>query len=124
MQKYFGCGQMLHPEIGMVEDVIALIPKGKITTINILTKQLADLYGVDVTCPMRTGNHLKRLSKTDSQLPFWRVVRKDGTMVKFKDYEHWATVLEKEGFELKFTKSNQVSVVASESQLFRFKKIP
>lgn len=122
MQKYYGSGQMLHPEMEMIEEFVELIPKGKVITIDVLAKKLAKTYGADVTCPMRTGNHLKRLSKTDSKKPFWRVIRKDHMMVKLDNYEHWATILEKEGFVLEFTKSNQIRVLVAENQFFGFRE--
>jgi len=120
MQKFYGTGKMLHPEIDMVIQFVELIPRGMVATIDVLAKQLAKTYGADVTCPMRTGNHLKKLSKTDSKIPFWRVVKKDNFMIKLDNYSYWATILEKEGLALEFTKSNQIKVKATENQFFRF----
>jgi len=120
MQKHYGNGQMLHPNIEMVKELVEQIPKGKVITIDRLAKKLAKIYKADVTCPMRTGNHLKRLSKIASQIPFWRVIKTDGTMVKLDNYEHWATILEKEGFVLEFAKSNQIKILTIENQLFQF----
>lgn len=120
MQKFYGNGQMLHPELAMVIEVIELIPRGKVMTIDILAKQLAETYGADVTCPMRIGNLLKKLSKTESKIPFWRVIRKDHQMIKLDNYENWATILEKEGLSLEFTNSNQIKVLAAQNQFFRF----
>lgn len=120
MEKYFGRGTMLHPDIQMIEGLIEKIPKGKITTINSLAKRLSDDFETDVTCPMRTGNHLKKLSKIPSKLPFWRVIRTDGKMIKLDNYEHWATILEKEGFKLQFTKSYEIKVLAQDNQIFQF----
>lgn len=122
MQKFYGNVQMLHPEMAMVIEVVELVPNGKVITIDALAKQLAATYGAAITCPMRTGNLLKKLSKTDSKIPFWRVIRKDHTMVKLDNYEHWATVLEKEGFSLVFTKSNQIKIMVTESQFFQLKE--
>jgi len=120
MQKFYGKGKMLHPEMRMVVYYIELIPRGKISTIDELAKQLAKTYGADVTCPMRTGNLLKKLSKTASKTPFWRVIKKDHMMVKLDNYVYWASVLEKEGFSLEFTKSDQIKIKVEENQLFRF----
>ncbi|MGB5819816.1 MAG: MGMT family protein [Saonia sp.] len=126
MQKYYGSGRMLHPEIEMVEEVIRTIPQGKVTTIDAVAHMMAKTYGADVACPMRTGNHLKRISKaydTDSiptSLPFWRVIRTDKRMVKLENYEFWATVLEKEGWALEYTKTNAIKVIVKENQLFDF----
>lgn len=122
MEKFYGIGQMLHPGMVMVIELIELIPRGKVVTIDTLAKQLAKAHGADVTCPMRTGNILKKISKTDSKTPFWRVIRKDYMMVKLNNYEHWATVLEKEGLSLFSTKSNQIKIGVSENQFFRFMK--
>lgn len=70
MEKYYGSGNMLHPELSMVEELVDLIPRGSVATLDTLTKQLANRYGTNVTCPMRTVNHLKRLSKADTLVPF------------------------------------------------------
>lgn len=119
MQKFYGKGLMLHPKSTMVIEVVENIPRGKVMTIHELTKQLAKTYGADVTCPMRTGNLLKKLALTEAKIPFWRVVKKDHTMIKFDNYGHWATILEQEGFELEFTKSSQLKIVVSANQLLR-----
>lgn len=119
MQKFYGNVQMLHPEMAMVIELVERIPSGKVITIDTLAKQLAETYGADVTCPMRTGNLLKKLSKTDSKIPFWRVIRKDHMMVKLDNYEHWATVLEKEGLSLEFTNSNHIKIQVAENQFFQ-----
>lgn len=119
MQKFYGKGLMLHPKMNMIVEVVENIPRGKVMTINELTKQLAQTYGADVTCPMRTGNLLKKLAKSDSAIPFWRVVKKDHTMIKFDHQGHWATILEQEGFVLEFTKANQLRIVISAHQLLR-----
>lgn len=120
MKKFYGSGNMLHPDQHMVEELVGLITKGSVATLDTLTKELANRYGANVTCPMRTVNHLKRLSRTDTLVPFWRVLKTDGTMIKLQRYEYWATVLEKEGLRLEITKSNQIKILTSENQLFRF----
>ncbi len=126
MQKFYGVGQMLHPAMEMVEELIALIPKGKVVTIDAIAKKLATNYNTDVTCPMRTGNHLKSISKMytldnfKNSMPFWRVIRTDKRMLKLNNYEYWAAQLEKEGFTLEYTKSNEVKIKLSEDQLYLF----
>ncbi len=120
MQHFYGTGTMLHPDKEMVAEFIGSIPAGKIATIDGLAKKMAVAFGADVTCAMRTGNHLKRLSKENSKLPFWRVVRKDGLLIKLDDQAYWATILEKEGFTLYFTKSNQIQIRPETHQLFVF----
>ncbi len=98
MQKFYGSGTMLHPSLEMISILVDQIPKGNITTISHITSKLSKDFGTDITCPMRTGNHLKKLSKNSNfQYPFWRVVRSNGLMVKFDNYTYWANILEKEG---------------------------
>ena len=63
MEKFYGKGTMLHPSIKEVEELLKEIPKGKITTLEVLGKKLAEDYGTDVTCPMRTGNAIKKISE-------------------------------------------------------------
>ncbi len=126
MEKFFGKGTMLHPTVNQVEDLVRLIPKGKITTIGNITSYLAAAHGTKVTCPMRTGNAIKKLSERfsvddlDQELPFWRVLRKDHLMIKSKNYEQLASVIEDEGFEISFTKSNNIKVKVGEGEVFSF----
>ena len=71
MQKFYGNGHMLHPEVSMLLELLEVIPRGKVTTIEILAQQLSSMYGTDVTCPMRTGNLLKKLSKSTKNSNNW-----------------------------------------------------
>lgn len=126
MEKYYGKGKMLHPTIADIEELVGIIPRGRIATIETLCQKLSDNYGTDVTCPMRTGNAIKKISKRysldniDENLPFWRVVRTDKMVIKSKEYEFWASKIEDEGFQLSFTKSGAIKVGFDSSVLFRF----
>jgi len=89
MEKFYGSGSMLHPELDQIKDTIAKIPKGKVASIDTLGSFLAKEYGTDVTCPMRLGNGIKKLSKESldreqAEVPFWRVIKKDKKMIKSK----------------------------------------
>ena len=127
MEKYYGRGKMLHPSIEVVEDALRNIPQGKITTIELVCKKLAQDFGTDVTCPMRTGNNIKKIAKTfseveiDINIPFWRVIRTDKMVIKFQNYEFWASKLEDEGFALSFTKSGNIKIVFQSDNLFDFR---
>ena len=126
MERFYGKGKMLHPSIDDVEALLKMVPKGKITTIEALAKRLAQNFGTDVTCPMRTGNAIKRISDRyvdesfDEQIPFWRVIRSNQQLIKSKNYERSAAQIETEGFELTYLKSKEVKVSYSEDQLFLF----
>ena len=126
MERFYGKGKMLHPSIDDVEALLKMVPKGKITTIEALAKRLAQNFGTDVTCPMRTGNAIKKISDRyvdesfDEQIPFWRVIRSNQQLIKSKNYERSAAQIETEGFELTYLKSKEVKVSYSEDQLFLF----
>jgi len=126
MEKYFGKGTMLHPSSLDIEELVTKIPKGKITTINHLAAYLAKTQGTDVTCPMRTGNAIKKISErftiesNDPALPFWRVLRSNNTVIKTKNHEHWASKIEDEGFELSYLKSGDIKIIYTNNDLFKF----
>ena len=126
MEKYYGKGSMLHPSIEDIEELIRIIPKGQIATIETLCQKLSDNYGTDVTCPMRTGNGIKKISEKytidniDESMPFWRVVKTDKMAIKLKEYEFWATKIENEGFHLSFTKTGAVKINFDSNVLCRF----
>ncbi len=127
MEKYYGKGKMLHPSIEIVEDALRHIPQGQITTIDLVCKKLAQDFGTDVTCPMRTGNNLKKIAKAYSEvqinanIPFWRVIRTDKMVIKFQNYEFWASKLEDEGFTLSFSKFGNIKVIFQSDNLFDFR---
>ena len=126
MEKFYGKGTMLHPSIKEVEELLKEIPKGKITTLEVLGKKLAEDYGTDVTCPMRTGNAIKKISERylkstiDFQVPFWRVIRSNKLVIKSKNIELMASQIEDEGFRLTYNKSDIIKVNINEESLYRF----
>lgn len=126
MQKFYGRGKMLHPTLEMVESAIQKIPVGMVTTIDDLGKKLAQDFGTDVTCPMRVGNAIKRIAKehtgyeSSTEFPFWRVIRKDKRVIKTPDFTYWASVLEREGLQLKVKNSDSIEVIFTPDQHFQF----
>ncbi len=126
MEKYYGKGKMFHPSIEVIEDILKIIPHGKITTIDILCKKLASDFGTNVTCPMRTGNAIKKIIEKFSNdnsnvtIPFWRVIKKDKTIINSKHYEFCASKLEDEGFALSFIDSEKVKVLFDSKNVFSF----
>ena len=124
MEKFYGKGKMLHPTVEEIEEIIKTIPKGYVVTIDAIAKRLAKTFNTDVTCPMRTGNAIKRISERYSstninyKIPFWRVIRSDMQVVKTKNHEFWASKIEDEGFKLLFTKSGSIKVNADSNSMF------
>ena len=126
MEKFYGKGKMLHPSVEEIEELIKTVPKGKIATIDALAKRLAKDFGTDVTCPMRTGNAIKKIAErysqdnVDFQIPFWRIVRSDKLVIKSKNFEYWASKIEDEGFKLFFTKNGSIKIDVDSNRLFVF----
>ncbi len=111
MEKYYGKGNILHPSQEDVSRYISEIPYGEVMNIKQLCEKLANEYGTQVTCPLRTGNFIKKLAKAgNEEVPFWRVVRSDGLLVKMENLEHWAVKLEDEGIELTLTSKGKIKV--------------
>lgn len=126
MEKYFGKGKMLHPTLEIVEELVRTIPQGKIATIDTLCKKLSREFGTNVTCPMRTGNAIKKLSETThdenimNKVPFWRVIRNDTQIIKSKNLEYSASKLEEEGFKLKYMENAGIKVGLKTEEKFEF----
>ncbi len=126
MEKYYGKGKILHPAIEEIESLIEKIPNGKVATIDAIGKRLAKDFGADVTCPMRIGNAIKKIAerhstkKIDLRLPFWRVIRSNEHVIKYKDFEFWASLIEDEGIPLRFTRSGAIKVDCDATQRFVF----
>ena len=126
MEKFYGKGTMLHPSADEIEALIKTIPQGSLATIDALCKRLANDTGVNVTCPMRTGNAIKKISEqyssnyVDTNIPFWRVIKSNKQIIKSKNYELWASKIEDEGFELDYTKLGLIKVNVDDSKMFSF----
>lgn len=126
MEKFYGKGTMLHPSKEVIEELVKKIPRGSLASIDALCKRLAKDTGVNVTCPMRTGNAIKKISEqysatyVDTNIPFWRVIKSNKQIVKSKNYELWASKIEDEGFELVYTKSGVIKVNVDDSKMFTF----
>ena len=125
MEKFYGKGTMLHPSIEAVEELVKTIPKGYVATIDTLAKRLAKDFDTDVTCPMRTGNAIKKIAErhfenNDFKTPFWRVIRSNKLIIKSKNYELSASQIEDEGFSLEYAKSEAIKVVFEDDKLFVF----
>ena len=125
MEKFYGKGKMLHPSVEEIEELIKTIPKGFVATIDTLTKRLSKDFNTDVTCPMRTGNAIKKISERytidtlDSEIPFWRVIRSNQLVVKSKNLELSASKIEDEGFQLIFNKDT-IKVNVDVTRIFTF----
>ncbi|MBV6646515.1 MAG: MGMT family protein [Cyclobacteriaceae bacterium] len=124
MEKFYGAGKMLHPTLELIEQTLAQVSFGKVITIDMLCKKLARDFETEVTCPMRTGNAIKKIASSSAAetdtIPFWRVLRKDWSLMNLKDPELSMARLQEEGFTLSFGKSDRVIVQVNASQIHHF----
>ena len=103
MEKFFGCsGKMLKPCPATVAELIKKIPKGKLTTTELLREKLAAKYKVQATCPAATNKTLQAIANDSKNIAYWRVVKKKGELIaKFPGgVEGHAKLLKKEGFTI------------------------
>jgi len=121
MEKFLGCsGKMVKPSLSSVKNVVKKIRKGKLVTLEILREKLAADFNVQTACPASTTKILQILSKEEHPICYWRVVKKKGELLsKFPDgVEGHAALLEREGFEIDFSKKNPI-VIGYQDKLFK-----
>ena len=85
----FGDGTMLIPTPKLVDDLIRMVPKGKLVTVGELRRKLAKDFGTDVTCPLTTGIFVRIAAEAAEEdrangkkriTAYWRVVKDDGRL--------------------------------------------
>lgn len=131
-QEKFGGTTMYISTPMEIYELVKTIPKGKVTTVNLIREKLAQQSGADVTCPMTTGIFLWIVSNAVEEMntagkkviaPYWRVLKEGG---KLNDkylggIQQQAAKLEAEGFLAVFNKTGKAASVAGfENKLFRF----
>ncbi len=108
MERYYGVGKMLHPHREMIIELLEAIPPGQIMTMDQFCQQLADQAGTEAACPMRTSHQLKKMAEAvelaveEQQIPFWRVVRKNRSLLNISNKVFAAAKLEDEGIKLRY----------------------
>lgn len=119
MEKFFGCsGKMVKPSTETVKSIVKKIGKGKLVTLSQIRQRLSKDFAVQTACPASITKALQALSKEEKSVCYWRVVKQNGELItKFPDgVKGHALLLEKEGFEIDFSKKPPV-VVGYESKL-------
>ena len=94
---------MLLPSPATVAARINKIPEHKLVTVDLLQKQLAHQFNVQVTCPVATRKALQAITKDSSkQVAYWRVIKKNGELFSLfpGGIEGHAARLRKEGFSI------------------------
>ncbi|MBX2875616.1 MAG: MGMT family protein [Saprospiraceae bacterium] len=114
MERYYGMGKMLHPDREIIEQHIEAIPFGQVMTLDNFCQQLSDQAGTNAACPMRTSHHLKKMAEEagkgmqETPIPFWRVVRKNRSLLNSKNKDFVAAKLEEEGVELRYSAKGDI----------------
>ena len=111
MEKFFGCsGEMVKPSPNTVKAIVKKLRKGKLATLEQIREKIARDFGVQTACPASTTKAVQLLSKELRPVCYWRVIKNKGELIaKFpKGVEGHAALLEKEGFEINFSKKNPV----------------
>lgn len=124
MEKFYGAGTMLHPDKESVEELLAIVPLGKVATIDSICQKLARDNQTNVTCPMRTGNFVKRIIESsyneETDLPFWRIIRKNYMLINSELINECADRLREEGFEVRQNSKGEFTVLNAEKRLFNY----
>ncbi len=111
MVKRFGKGTMLIPAPREVDEIMKLIPKGKLITINQIREILAKRHKTNTTCPITTGifariaAHAAEEDKRNGAkniTPWWRTIREGGILnEKYPGgMENQKRLLESEGHKI------------------------
>jgi alkylated DNA nucleotide flippase Atl1 len=126
----WGGRTMIIPRPIDVYNLMAQVPKGKVTTISEIRKALAKKYNTEIACPLTTGifSNISAYASEElrdttdlPKIPFWRTLKANGEInEKFPNGTEW--IVEKlisEGFEI-VRQGKKVKVKNFESRLFVF----
>ena len=85
LERFFSCsGKMLKPSIATVEGLICKIPRNELITTDLLRKELAEQFNVQVTCPYDTKKALQAIANDSTKkVPFWRVIKTNGELIAY-----------------------------------------
>lgn len=132
LRERWGGETMLIATPKMVQELVAQIPRGKVTTVNLIREKLARQNGTDITCPITTGIFLwivanameeMRMAGAKKIVPYWRVLKEGGKLnEKFPGgLDEHAAKLEAEGFLIVNNRAGKKTYVADyEKKLFQF----
>lgn len=85
--KRWGEGTFVIPAPIEVDEIMRRVPKGKLTTIDAIRKELARKHGATIACPITTGifawiaAHAADEAATQGRkriTPYWRTLKSDG----------------------------------------------
>ena len=89
MTKRWGTGTMVIPAPKEVDEIMRMVPKGRLITINEIRAALARKHGVNIGCPITTGifawiaAHAAEEAAAEGKkriTPYWRTLKSDGQL--------------------------------------------
>ena len=89
MEKRLGPGRMLVPAPWQLEELMAKVAEGQLTTVSEIRAALAEKHGVEETCGIVTGISVRvvagaaeedREAGLETTTPYWRTLKKDGEL--------------------------------------------
>jgi len=130
MTRRWGEGTVVIPAPIEVNELMSMVPKGKVTTINEIRQALAKKHGATIGCPITIGifawvaanaaEEAKQKGASEG-IPYWRTLKSGGTInEKYPGgAESQKRLLEAEGHSVVKKGKNQ-AVQGFESKLFNF----
>lgn len=103
----WGGREMVIPAPMEVYEIMMMVPRGKLTTINGIRERLAKKHKVEMACPLTTGIFSRIAAETaveqGSPLAYWRTLKNGGEInEKYPGgVEKQKELLKKEGFKVK-----------------------
>ena len=89
MSKRWGTGTLVIPAPREVDEIMAKVPEGKVTTINQIRALLAQKHGATIGCPITTGIFVNIAARAAGEAaaegkkditPYWRTLKSKGEL--------------------------------------------
>lgn len=89
MSKRWGTGTLVIPAPREVDEIMAKVPEGKVTTINEIRAVLARKHGATIGCPLTTGIFVNIAARAAEEAvaegkinttPYWRTLKSKGEL--------------------------------------------
>jgi len=89
MSKRWGTGTVVIPAPKEVDEIMAKVPEGKVTTINQIRSVLAQRHGATIGCPITTGIFAQIAARAAEEAaaegrkditPYWRTLKSSGEL--------------------------------------------
>ncbi len=132
LSKRWGEGTVVIPAPKEVEEIMRMVPEGKVITINKIREVLAKKHGAKIGCPITTGifawisAHATEEARANGEkeiTPWWRTLKSNGELnEKFPSgVERQKELLENEGHEI-LKKGKKFFVKDFERAIYKPKK--